>query len=231
MARLCLCLNSIGRIRGLKKGRNPDPVAAAIAAEMAGVDGVVVYVDERSDISERDVRLLKEVVQTHLNVAVPAEEEMVRKAAAWAPDMVTLMPTRTEAEEFAPTADLEELVGLLRASDIVVSQLVQPDAQEIRAAARAQVDYIQLDTGLFAGIEDLGGMTDAVEQLRSAAIVAEKLGLGVSAGRRLTAQTVRELARAVDVIEEYNVGWAIISRAVLVGLEKAINDFRKAIEG
>ncbi|MDZ7314598.1 MAG: pyridoxine 5'-phosphate synthase [candidate division KSB1 bacterium] len=233
MARLCLCINPIARIRAIKKGRNPDPVTAAVAAEAAGIDGIVVYVDESGEISDRDVRLLKEVVQTHLNIAVPAEETMVRKAVSWAPDMVTLLPQSYAAGEESPEEQapiLQELVEQLRDSNIVVAQLIRPDPSAIRNAARLQVDYVQLDTSVFSGIDDLGTMADIVEQFRSSAIAAGKLGLGVSAGRKLTAPIARELADAAELIEEYNVGWAIVSRAVLVGLEKAIADFRKNID-
>lgn len=233
MARLCLCINPIARIRAIKKGRNPDPVTAAVAAEAAGIDGIVAYVDESGEISDRDVRLLKEVVQTHLNIAVPAEETMVRKAISWAPDMVTLLPQSYTAGEESleeQTPILQELVEQLRDSNIVVAQLIRPDPSAIRNAARLQVDYVQLDTSLFSGIDDLGTMADIVEQFRSSAIAAGKLGLGVSAGRKLTAPIARELADAAELIEEYNVGWAIVSRAVLVGLEKAIADFRKNID-
>lgn len=229
MARLCLCLNQVARIRAMKKGRNPDPVAAAIAAEMAGIDGIVVQVtEERSEVSDRDVTLLKEVVQTHFNIAVPATDEMVRRAVNWAPDMVTLMPQATDADAELPL--IGEMAQRLRESNIVVTLLITPDAQQIRAAARAQVDYVQFDTGLFSKVEDLGAMSDAVDQIRSAAITANKLGLGISAGRGLNPQTARELAENIDLIEEYNVGWAIVSRSMLVGMRKAIQDFKKIIE-
>jgi pyridoxine 5-phosphate synthase len=235
MARLCLCLNQIARVRSMKKGRNPDPVAIAIAAEMAGIDGIVVQMtDERSDITERDVTLLKQVVQTHFNIAVPANEEMVNKTLTWKPDMVTLMPGVTGKIEPPrnPSDELpyiEDMVQTLRSNNIVVTLLIEPDAQQIRAAARAQVDYVQFDTSTFAGVEDLGTMTDTVEQIRSAAITANKIGLGISVGRGLSVQTARELAD-IDFIEEYNVGWAIVSRAMLVGIEKAIRDFKSIIE-
>ena len=96
MARLSLCLNQVAKIRNLKKGKNPDPAAVAIAAEMAGVDGIVVNLrEDRSDITDRDVTILKEIVQSHLNLAIPLNDEMVKKALNWLPDMVTLLPSTT----------------------------------------------------------------------------------------------------------------------------------------
>lgn len=236
MARLCLCLNQVARIRNLKKGRVPDPTAVAIAAEMAGIDGLVVQLrEDRSDISDRDITVLKEVVQTHLNLAIPLNDDMIKKALNWLPDMVTLLPSvsreRTESSlDVSSTLPyLEEAVQTLRANNIVVNMLIEPDAQQIRAAARVQSDYVQFNTATLARADDLGAMTDFVEQIRSAAIAASKIGLGVSAGRGLNSQNLQELVD-ISFIEEFNVGWAIISRTLLVGIEKAIRDFKKILE-
>lgn len=236
MARLCLCLNQIAKIRNLRKGRNPDPVAAAIAAEMAGIEGIVVQLrEDRSDIADRDVTLLKQVVQSHLNLAIPLNDEMIKKAINWLPDMVTLLPSSSsdkgDASLDAPSTlpYMEEAVKTLRANNIVVTLLIEPEASQIRAAARAQADYVQFNTTGLTKVEDLGTMAEMVEQLRSAAITAHKIGLGVSAGRGLNAQILRELA-GISYIEEYNLGWSIVSRSLLVGIEKAISDFKKILE-
>lgn len=235
MARLSICLNQVARIRRHKKGHHPDPVALAIAAEMAGIDGIVVHLrEDRSDITDRDITLLKEVVHSHFNLAVPLNDEMVKKALNWLPDMVTLVPSAaTEKEDTSLDVAtslpyVEEVVQTLRANNIVVTLLVDPEAQQIRAAARAQADYIQLNTAPLAKVEDLSTMSDVIEQLRSAAIAAHKIGLGVTAGRALNSQTLRELV-GIQYIEEFNIGWAIISRAILVGIEKAIQDFKSSI--
>jgi pyridoxine 5-phosphate synthase len=235
MARLSLCLNQVAKIRNMKKGRNPDPLSIAFAAEMAGIDGIIVQLrEDRSDITDRDVGLLKEVVQTHLNLAIPMNDDMIKKALSWLPDMVTLLPSSAAKEpdrslDAANTLSyLEEAVTTLRANGIVVTMLVDPEPQQIRAAARVQADYIQINTSSLAGVEDLGSMTDIVEQIRSVAIAANKIGLGVSAGRSLSMQSLRELAD-IKYIEEFNVGWAICSRAMLVGIEKAVIDFKKVL--
>ena len=236
MARLSLCLNQVARIRNMKKGRNPDPVSIAFAAEMAGIDGIIVHLKEdRSDITDRDVTLLKEVVQTHLNLAIPLNDDMIKKALNWLPDMVTLLPssagdaTDVSLDVAGSMSYLEEAVATLRANNIVVTMLIEPEAQQIRAAARAQADYIQINTNSFSKVDDLGAMADIVEQIRSAAIAANKIGLGVSAGRSLSSQSLRELAD-IKYIEEFNVGWGICSRAMLVGVEKAVLDFKKLVE-
>lgn len=235
MARLSLCLNQVAKIRNSKKGKSPDPAAVAIAAEMAGIDGIVVQLrQDRSDITDRDVTILKEVVQSHLNLAIPMNDEMINKALNWLPDMVTLLPSSTDDKTEASLdvnstlPYLEDAVKTLRANNIVVAMLVNPVAQQIRAAAKAQADFIQLNTAPLLKVEDLGSMNDMIEQYRSAAIAATKIGMGVSAGRSLTTQSIRELA-GIQYIEEYNVGWAVVSRALLIGIENAIKDFRKAL--
>ena len=220
----------------MKKGRTPDPVSIAFAAEMAGIDGLLVHLrEDRSDITDRDVGLLKEVVQTHLNLAIPMNDDMIKKALSWLPDMVTLLPSSAgePAEASLDVANtmsyLEEAVTTLRANNIVVTMLVDPEPQQIRAAARVQADYIQINTSVLSKVDDLGTMTDVVEQIRSAAIAANKIGLGVSAGRSLSGQSLRELAD-IKYIEEFNVGWAICSRSILVGVEKAVTDMKKVLE-
>ncbi len=236
MARLSLCLNQVARIRNLKKGKNPDPAAVAIAAEMAGVDGIVVNLrEDRSDITDRDVTILKEIVQTHLNLAIPMNDEMIKKALNWLPDMVTLLPSAGDKSDASLDVSttlpyLEDAVKTLRANNIVVAMLINPDAQQIRAAARAQTDYVQFNTAPLFKVDDLGAMNDMVEQYRSAAITANKIGMRVSAGRSLTFSSLRDLAE-IKFIEEFNIGWAIISRSMLVGIEKAVQDFKKALEG
>ena len=117
----------------------------------------------------------------------------------------------------------------LRANNIVVSILIDPEAQQIRAAARAQADFVQLNTAPLFKVDDLGVMNDMVEQYRSAAIAANKIGMGVSAGRHLNFQSLRELAD-ISYVEEFNIGWSIVSRSMLVGIEKAIHDFKKALD-
>lgn len=236
MARLSLCLNQVAKIRNAKKGKSPDPAAFAIAAEMAGVDGVVVHLrEDRSDITDRDVTILKEIVQTHLNLAIPLNDEMIKKALNWLPDMVTLLPSTAGDNADTPLdvtntlPYLEEAVKTLRANNIVVAVLINPEAPQIRAAARAQADFVQLNTAPLFKVDDLGVMNDMVEQYRSAAIAANKIGMGVSAGRLLTVQSLRELTD-ISYIEEFNVGWSIVSRSLLVGIEKAVQDFKKALE-
>ena len=232
MARVCLCVNQIAHIRNMNKAKTPDPVSAAVAAEIAGIDGITVQLrEDRMDITDRDVAVLKEVVQSHLNIAVTMNDDMVKKVVTWLPDMVTLLPAATELsmdqslDVVTNLEYLEDVVTQLRANNIVVSALIKPDPQQIRAAARVRLDYVQINTAPLATIGDLGTMGDMVEQIRSVAIAANKLGLGVAAGRGLNEQALKELSD-IPLIEEFNIGRSIIAKSLLVGMERAVKQFK-----
>lgn len=237
MARLCLCVNHVARLRNLNRKREPDPVQVAIAAELAGIDGIVVQLrEERTDITDRDLRILKEVVKSHLNLAIPLREEMIKKAVEVLPDMVTLLPVVQGAEGDELPLDVEgsldyfeEAAAALRAHNIVVSALIAPDPAQIRAAARAGADYVQFNTTTLAAAEDLGTLNEHVERLRAVAAAANKLGLGVAAGRGIDYQNMRDVA-VIPLIEEINVGRSILARAMLGGVERAIAVMRTHLE-
>lgn len=235
MARLCLCINQVALNRNLRKSKIPDPAALAIAAEMAGVDGIVAHLrEDRSDVTDRDIQVLKEIVTSHFNLAIALREEMISKAIKWLPDMVTLLPSTLENksdESLDVISNLdyvESSIQTLRAHNIVVTLLIDPVAQQIKAAARSQADYIQFNTSPLQRIDDFATMNDFIEELRSAAIAANKIGMGVIAGRGLSTQTLREITN-ISYIEEFNIGWGIVSRAMLVGIEQAVKDFKKIL--
>lgn len=235
MARLCLCINQVAHSRNLRKTKTPDPAALAIAAEMAGIDGIVAHLrEDRSDVTDRDIEVLKEIVTTHFNLAIALRDEAISKAIKWLPDMVTLLPSTQEhkpAESLDVISNMDYVqssVQTLRAHNIVVTLLIDPVAQQIKAAARSQADYIQFNTARMQRIDDYSSMNDFIEELRSAAIAANKIGMGVIAGRGLNSQNLREISD-ISYIEEFNIGWGIISRAMLVGIVQAVNDFKKTI--
>jgi pyridoxine 5-phosphate synthase len=240
MARLCLCVNKAAQFRNMLRQKEPDPVAVAVAAEMAGIEGIVVqFREDRQDVNDRDVSLLKELVKSHLNLAIPMNDEMVKKAIHLLPDMVTLLPQENREQPVGPgdSVDveangeyLEDLIAALRANNIVVSILTAADPQQIRAAARVGADYVQLNTAGFVALEDLSAMSEQIERFRALSASANKLGLGVSAGRGLSYQNINELA-SIPMIEELNVGSAILSRSLMVGLERSIQNMKSLIGG
>jgi len=231
MVRLGVNVDHVATIREARKGKMPDPVAAAVLAEMAGTHGIVCHLrEDRRHIKDKDLYLLKEVVKTHLNMEMAATDEMVKIATEVVPDMVTLVPERREEVTTEGGLDvisnfeyLEEAITILRANNIVVSLFIGPDLNQIKAAARVKTDYVELHTGSYANAETLNRVSDELERIRSMAIAANKLGLGVSAGHGLNYQNVREIA-AIPQIEELNIGHSIIAKAVMVGMERAVKE-------
>lgn len=231
MVRLGVNVDHIATIREARKGREPDPIAAAIMAEMAGADGIVCHLrEDRRHIKDRDLNILRQVVKTHLNLEMAATEEMVDKAISVLPDMVTLVPERRQElttegglDVVSNASYLEEVISTLRANNIVVSLFIDPDIYQIKAGARLGTDYVEIHTGLYANAEDLNKVIEELEKIRSMAIAAAKLGLGVSAGHGLNYQNVIEIAK-IEQIEELNIGHSIVARSALVGIEKAVRD-------
>jgi pyridoxine 5-phosphate synthase len=236
MARLCVCVDYVAALREARRSKEPDPVVAAIKAEMAGADGIVVDLhDDRKNITDRDLNILKEVVGTHLNLGVAAKEDMVKVAIETLPDMVTLMPDKYSDKMRSVSLDIvgnleymEDICATLKANSIVVSALIDPEMSQIRAAAKAGFDYVQINTSLFSGSQDLGSMVDELEKIRTIAIGGSKLGLGISAGMGLNYQNIRDIV-TIEQIEELNVGFAIISRALMVGIEQAVKDILELV--
>lgn len=231
MMRLGVNIDHVATVREARKARIPDPVAAAIAAEMAGADGIVCHLrEDRRHIKDKDLYLLKEIVKSHLNLEMAATDEMVAIAIEVVPDMVTLVPEKrkeltTEGglDVDANTDWIEDVVARLRSNNIVVSLFVDPEIAQIKAAARCHADYVELHTGCYANAEDLGQANDELEKIRSMAIAGMKLGLGVSAGHGLDYQNVREILE-IEQIEELNIGHAIIAKAIMVGVDRAVSE-------
>jgi pyridoxine 5-phosphate synthase len=236
MARLGVNVDHVATLREARKGKLPDPVAAAVISEMAGADGIVCHLrEDRRHIKDKDLYLLKEVVKTHLNMEMAPTDEMVKIAAEVVPDMVTLVPERREEVTTEGGLDvvtnfeyIEEAITILRANNIVVSLFINPDINQVKAAARVRADYVELHTGAYAAAENLNVVTEELEKIRSMAMAAGKLGLGVSAGHGLNYQNVRGIV-AISQIEELNIGHAIIAKAILVGMEKAVREMLELI--
>lgn len=236
MVRLGVNVDHVATLREARKGKMPDPVAAAVIAEMAGAHGIICHLrEDRRHIKDKDLYLLKEMVKTHLNMEMAPTDEMVKIATEVVPDMVTLVPERREEltteggiDVIANFEYLHEAIMILRANNIVVSLFIAPEINQIKAAARVKADYVELHTGVYAGAESLNTVADELEKIRSMALAASKLGLGVSAGHGLNYQNVREIA-AIPQMEELNIGHAIIAKAVMVGMERAVREMLELI--
>lgn len=238
MVRLGVNVDHVATVREARRGIEPDPVAAAVLCELAGADGIVCHLrEDRRHIKDRDLSLLRQVVKTHLNLEMAPTEEMVKKAVNVLPDMVTLVPEKRQEITTEGGLDvkthfdfLEDVVSNLRANNIVVSLFIDPDIQQIKAAAKLGADYVELHTGAYANAQELNQVIDELENLKSMAAAAAKLGLGVSAGHGLNYQNAADVAK-IPQVEELNIGHSIVSRAVLVGMDRAVREMIELIRG
>lgn len=236
MPRLHVNIDHVATVRQARKHVYPDPVAAAVIAELAGAEGITVHLrGDRRHIQERDLRLLRETVQTKLNVEMAATQEMVRLALNYKPDVVTFVPERPDEVttegglEVSFNKDaLSKHVSLLKEADIMVSLFVDPDIDQIRASHKVDADQIEINTAKYTEARDPEEARRELEKIVNAAKTASKLGLGVAAGHGLNYTNVRPVA-AIGEIEEFNIGHAIIARAVLVGLDRAVREMRELI--
>ncbi|MFQ5678877.1 MAG: pyridoxine 5'-phosphate synthase [Gemmatimonadota bacterium] len=236
--RLYVNLDHVATVREARKTDEPDPVRAAVLAELGGADGITVHLrEDRRHVQERDVELLLRTVRTCVNLELAAEEEVLELAEGWRPLQATLVPERREEVttegglELGPrTADrIAAAAGRLQAAGIRTSLFVDPDGSTVRAAAEIGVDAVELHTGEYAngaGVERLRQL----ERLTAAAGQARALGLAVHAGHGLTYENVQPVA-AIPECEELNIGHSIVSRAVLVGLERAVREMRRLVMG
>lgn len=238
MARLHVNIDHVATVRQARKHVYPDPVHAAVIAELAGADGITVHLrGDRRHVQERDLRLLRETVQTKLNVEMAATQEMVRLALNYKPDVVTFVPERPE--EVTTEGGLEvsfnkdalgKHVSLLREADVSVSLFIDSDLDQVRAAHKVDADRIEINTAKFTEARDAEEGRRELEKIVSAAKTASKLGLRVAAGHGLNYTNVRPVA-AVPEIEELNIGHAIVARAVLVGLDLAVREMIERVRG
>ncbi len=236
MLSLGVNIDHVATVRQARRTIEPDPVAAAVLAELGGADGITVHLrEDRRHIQDRDVKLLRQTVRTHLNLEMAATDEMVQIALEIKPDYVTLVPERREEVTTEGGLDIQgqqdrlgPLVSQLQAQGIPVSLFIDPDPQQIKTAAHVQAQWIELHTGRYAEATTESDQTQELKHLTKATQLALSLGLRVNAGHGLTYWNVHPVASIPDM-EELNIGHSIISRAILVGLERAVQDMKQAM--
>jgi len=235
--RLGVNVDHVATLRQARKASYPDPVAAAAIAEMAGAEQITVHLrEDRRHIQERDVRILRSSCQTTLNLEMAATQEMVKLAYEFKPDMSTLVPERREELTTEGGLDvngqldaLKKVVRTLKDGEIVVSVFIDPDLEQVRASHRCGADRIELHTGRYCDARAAQARSRELARIVDAAKVAAKLGLGVAAGHGLNYVNVQPIAR-IREIDELNIGHAIIARAVLMGLDRAVRQMLELIK-
>jgi pyridoxine 5-phosphate synthase len=226
-------IDHVATLRQARRGRYPDPLHAALVAEEAGADSITLHLrEDRRHIQERDVTSLREALQTRMNLEMAVTEEMIRIAQKVLPQDCCLVPesrqeltTEGGLNVLEHIARISDAVNALGASGVRVSLFIDPDLEQIEAAHRAHAPAIELHTGTYA---DSTGAARAreFERLCAAAKFAARLGLIVNAGHGLNYHNVEPIA-AIPEIVELNIGHAIVARAVVDGLAKAVRDMKE----
>lgn len=236
MIRLGVNLDHVATVRQARRAAEPDPVQAAVLAELGGAAGITVHLrGDRRHVQDRDVEILRQVVKTRLNLEMAPTQEMVRIALTVKPDQVTLVPERREEvttegglDAALNGAQLKPVVKMLQEGGLRVSLFVDPDLEQVKAAHKLDAHAIEINTAAFADARDERSREAALRSVVDAARLGSKLGKLVHAGHGLTYDNVGSIA-ALTEISELNIGHNIVARAVLVGMERAVREMVEAI--
>jgi pyridoxine 5-phosphate synthase len=237
LAKLGVNVDHIATLRQARGVNEPDPVAAAMLAELAGADGITVHLrEDRRHIQDRDVELLRQTVKTRLNLEMALTDEMVAFALNVLPDAVTLVPegrheltTEGGLDVNLLQKTLKQKVVLLRQAGIIVSLFVEPDVEQIKASHKVGADYIEIHTGTYCEMRTVADRREQLQRIKLAISAASRLGLGVNAGHGLNYQNVAPVV-ALKGIEEFNIGHSIVARAALVGMERAVQEMLQLLK-
>lgn len=232
--RFCLNVDHVATLRNARGESQPDPVSFALMAELYGVDGIVVHLrEDRRHINERDLRLLRELITTKLDLEMAAVDDIINIACDVQPELATIVPEKRQELTTEGGINVIDNINHLRLAirslhdaDIPVSLFIEPDINQIDAAAEINADLIEIHTGHYANAVGEEDIFDELERVRLAAKHAKKLGLGVNAGHGLNYSNMKEFI-AIPDIDEVSIGHAVIARALYVGLEQAIKEMIK----
>ena len=236
MAGLAVKIDQVAALRNARKSQSPDPVTAAAMAELAGADGITVHLRlDRKHITDRDVRILRSVVQTRLILEMASTSEMVGVALDIKPDLVTLVPEKREQftadgglDLIIHRADFSDTVATLQNSGIPVGLLVDPEPEQIRLAHKIGASLVEIHTATYCDAKTAQKRHQAFLNIVDAVKLAHKLKFSVKASRGLCYKTIKVIKK-IDEIDEFSIGHSIISRAVLIGMQAAVADMRKLI--
>ena len=234
--RLGVNIDHVATLRQARGGHEPEPVAAALLAQSAGAHGITVHLrSDRRHIQDRDLRVLKDVLAIPLNVECAATPEALEAIVPCRPSWVTLVPESREELTTQGGLDAIFLQGMLRpvirelrSADIRVSLFVDPVLDQVKMAAKLEADAVELNTGTYSDLSMDSDATLELGRIRDAARLGSRLGLRLLAGHGLNLQNVGPIA-AISEIEELNIGHSLIGRAVLVGLERSVEEMLTAM--
>jgi len=236
MAQLAVNVDHVATLRNARGINYPEPVAAAVAAETAGADGIVVHLrEDRRHINERDVRLLRKIVHSKLILEMAATSEMLGIALDIKPDCVTLVPEKREELTTEGGLDLithenhiREAVATLKNAGIAVCIFIDPDLDQIKIAHKIDADMIEIHTGAFCDATSNVQRQREFSRIIDAAKIGTKLKLEVNAGHGICYNTIKAF-KGLSEICEFSIGHSIVARALLTGMEQAVRDMKQLI--
>lgn len=231
MATLSVNVDHVATVRQARLADEPDPVTAALAAELAGADGITVHLrEDRRHIQDRDVRVLREVAKTSLNLEMAATAEMLAIAREVKPDLVTLVPEKRQElttegglDVAAQFEGLKSFVGELVTAGIPVNLFIDPSVDAVKTSHRIGSTGVEVHTGSYAEAEGEEARRGELRKIQDAASFSKKLGMRTHAGHGLDYRNVRPLA-AMPEIDEFAIGFSIIARSVHIGIDQAVRE-------
>lgn len=237
MAGLAVNVDHIATLRQSRSVSYPDPVAAAVLAELAGADGIVVHLRrDRRHIQDRDVRILRKVVQTKLILEMASTTEMLGIALDIKPDLVTLVPERREEVTTEGGLDLvvhktavTETIGTLQNSGIPVSVFIDPEPEQLKLVHQANANMVEIHTGSFCDATTSNKRKQAFSKIVDAIKLSNKLKLGINVGHGICYNTIKAF-KGLKEIDEFSIGHSIVSKAALVGMERAVREMLAIIK-
>ncbi|MBN1300397.1 MAG: pyridoxine 5'-phosphate synthase [Melioribacteraceae bacterium] len=226
-----LNVDHVATLRNARGENQPDPITYALMAEQSGVDGIVVHLrEDRRHVSDRDLRLLRELITTKLDLEMAAEKSIIHIACETQPELATLVPEKRQ--ELTTEGGLNVLDNLekikttiheLHEANIPVSLFIESDINQIDASLDVGADFIEIHTGKYANAPTEEDMLEELEKIKTAAKHAKRIGLGVNAGHGLNYINIKEFIN-VEEIDEVSIGQAVIARSVFVGVEQAVKE-------
>jgi pyridoxine 5-phosphate synthase len=236
MIRLGVNIDHVATVRQARRALEPDPVAAAVLATLGGADGITVHLrEDRRHVQDRDVRVLRETVTTRLNLEMAAADEIVQIAVTTRPDEATLVPEKRQELTTEGGLDIrtnvdgiQAAVNRLKEAGIVVSLFIDPDLEQVELSKAVGADAVELQTASYSEVRGEKAVEAELVKLATATAHARQRGLHVHMGHGLNYWNVQAVCRIAGV-EELNIGHSIVSRAVLVGLERAVREMKQAM--
>jgi len=237
MARLSVNIDHVATIRQARLAKEPDPVIAGSLAELGGADGITIHLrEDRRHIQDIDAVILRKVVKTKLNLEMAGTKEMMQIALELKPDMVTLVPEKRQElttegglDVIAQKGHLKKFIANLKEAGIRVNLFIDPEPEQVKSSHRIGTHGIEIHTGKYCDTQD-GILKDKeLKRIHNTALLASKLGMAVHAGHGLDYHNIKRVA-TIKEIEEFAIGFSIITRSVFIGIERAVREMKELVK-